>query len=117
MTQSQALLRPVINAVAFQRFYADGNTPQATSNVSGNPQSGSPEEKQTNSGAGGSRGQTENTASASKPVSEPGGVGLGGQEEPQPGQGHVKPDKNKPDHEKREEVLKEGEKPLDPADK
>lgn len=51
------------------------------------------------------------------PVSNPEQGGLGAQEEPQPSQEHMKRCPNEPNEKKRAEVLKEGEKPLDPADK
>lgn len=115
----QTSLTPLLSPVLTQRFYADDkNTPQATSNVSGNPQSGSSQEKLTSSGARGGRTEEQSTQPVSGLEGAQQGGGLGGQEEPnQPGQGDVRPDKDKPAHEKREEVLKEGEKPLDPADK
>lgn len=57
------------------------------------------------------------TASVQTPVSNPEQSGLGGQEEPQPSQERMKRDPDEPDEKKRAEVLKEGQKPLDPADK
>ena len=116
---TQVSLTSPFTTVPHPRFYAsEGNTPQATSNVSGNPQSGSSQEKLTSSGVKGGRTEEQSTQPVSGLEGAQQGGGLGGQEEPnQPGQEHVKPDKNKPDHEKREEVLKEGNKPLDAADK
>jgi hypothetical protein len=57
------------------------------------------------------------TASIQSPISNPEETGLGGQEEEQPSQDRMKRDPNEPDSKKRKEVLKEGSKPLDPADK
>ncbi|RYO76173.1 hypothetical protein DL766_007181 [Monosporascus sp. MC13-8B] len=102
------------------RFSREGNTPQATSNVKGNPRSGSPQEQAANSAAG-LRHKAGNTmgdsGSLAKPVSDPGAAGIGGQEEPQPSQENMKRDPNEPDAKKRERVRQEENKPLDPADK
>ncbi|RYP51003.1 hypothetical protein DL768_003587 [Monosporascus sp. mg162] len=102
------------------RFYREGNTPQATSNVKGNPRSGSPQEQAANSAAGvrhKAGNTTGDSGSLAKPVSNPDAAGIGGQEEPQPSQENMKRDPNEPDEKKRGKVLQEGNKPLDPADK
>jgi hypothetical protein len=85
--------------------------------VSGNPQSGSPEEQATKTAAGRRQSLNQDSASVAKPVSNPEAAPVGIQEEPQPSQEHVKRDPKEPDAKKRAEVLKEGNKPLDPADK
>ncbi|RYP06931.1 hypothetical protein DL764_002879 [Monosporascus ibericus] len=102
------------------RFYREGNTPQATSNVKGNPRSGSPQEQAANSAAGvrhKAGNTTGDSGSLANPVSNPDAAGIGGQEEPQPSQENMKRDPNEPNEKKREKVLQEGNKPLDPADK
>ena len=50
-------------------------------------------------------------------MSNPDHGGMGVQEEPQPSQDNMRSDPAEPDHVKRERVEKEGQKPLDPADK
>lgn len=104
--------------VVAHRSYVDKkNTPQATSNVKGNPIAGSAEEQRAKPGSGGDAKGSLDSASLAKPVSNPESTGIGSQEEPQPSQEHMKRDPKEPDAKKREEVLKEGNKPLDAADK
>ena len=99
--------------VRFQSGTTDGNTPQATSNVKGNPISGSSAENTTATAADRGRGTDPDGASLAKPGANPKGSGMGGEEE----QANYLNDPKKPDHEKRKNVEKEGQKPLDPADK
>lgn len=64
-----------------------------------------------------SRVDSPDTASTQTPVSGIGQAGAAVSEEPQPSQENMKRDPNEPAESKRAAVEKEGQKPLDPADK
>ncbi|KAK3060255.1 hypothetical protein LTS18_008957 [Coniosporium uncinatum] len=92
---------------------AEDNSPSDTSKAT-NPQSSSAQGQATNF----SRSKDDATASESDsvqtPVSNPSESGMGQQEE---GREALKMDPNEPAEKKRANVEKEGQKPLDPADK
>ncbi|KAK3716134.1 hypothetical protein LTR37_006579 [Vermiconidia calcicola] len=74
-----------------------------------------PNSAQVNS-ARGKEGVAEDNAGASRsPVSQE--MHAGQQDDPDPGHDNVKRPPEEPDHVKRQHVEKEGQKPLDPADK
>ncbi|KIX92722.1 uncharacterized protein Z520_11574 [Fonsecaea multimorphosa CBS 102226] len=90
-----------------------GDAPNASNVAKDNPQSTSGQNKNINeSRAAGDVPQ--DTASVARPTEQPSSEG--GQDEVQ-GSDPVKRDPNKPAQQKRHEVEKEGQKPLDPADK
>ncbi|KAK4545320.1 hypothetical protein LTR36_003500 [Oleoguttula mirabilis] len=105
-------------SIAFQaRSYAakpsDGPT---TPSPSAGPESQAVNSSRGAEHAGRTSGSPD-TASLQTPVSNPEQSGLGAQEEEQPSSENMKSDPSEPDHVKRSKVEKEGQKPLDAADK
>lgn len=102
---------------AFQaRTYASDNSSPNASNARDSP-SASPESQGVNASRATENDKSPDSASLAKPMSNPEEGGLGLQEEQQPSQENMKSDPSEPDHVKRAKVEKEGQKPLDAADK
>jgi len=90
-----------------------GDSPNSTNIAKDNPQSSSPESKGVNESRG-AGGGLQDTGSIARPTEQE--STRGGQDEVQ-GSDPVKRDPSKPAEQKREEVEKQGQKPLDAADK
>ncbi|KAJ9648248.1 hypothetical protein H2201_001500 [Coniosporium apollinis] len=106
-------LRSTRIAPASFRFYAA--SPGQSSNV-GNPTASSAESQGINqSRAMESKSGSPDTASLATPAHADNQGGMS--EEPSGAHENIRQDPNKPDEEKAKQTLKQGEKPLDPADK
>lgn len=102
-------------SAASSRFYADDASPGQSSNV-GNPTASSAESQGINqSRATESKSGSPDTASLATPAHADNQGGMS--EEPTGAHENIRQDPNKPNEEKAKQTLKEGEKPLDPADK
>lgn len=119
-----------ISSVLQTRLAFSSNNPQAkaTSGQAGagqssntrptNPASSAPDSASINSSrATGSRTGSPDTASTRNAVSNPSQGGVAQQEEPQQSWENVRRDPNEPDEVKRAHVEKDGQKPLESADK
>jgi len=91
-------------------------SPGTASNVAA-PGSASQEQQEVKQSRATDSTSSPDTASVQTPVSNPSGAGVGQQEDDTSTQQAFKQDPNAPAHEKREQVEKKGQRPLDPADK
>ncbi|KAK5953335.1 hypothetical protein OHC33_005903 [Knufia fluminis] len=110
---------PLRSSYLLPRYYASttkGDSPNATNMGTPSPKpSDSPQEGDIKSSrAQDGRAPQESGSSVARPVSEENRASAGTDEE---GGDPAKSDPSKPAEQKKKETLKEGEKPLDPADK